>query len=104
MLRFSEDVTFVLTAPPRINRQEGNEVTTVYPVLVLGGGRPTQITVKVPGAPPSLTQGDQVAFSDLLGTLYRGKQDPGNTSQRITFTASRVVRAEGRKIPEGVEI
>jgi len=104
VLRFSEDVTFVLTAAPRMNRDAGNEVVTVYPVMVLGGGRPAQITVKVPGASPPLTQGDQVAFSDLQGNLYRGKQDPGNTSQRITFTASKVVRAEGRKIPEGVEV
>lgn len=109
MLDFKRDAIFILASNPRVERKEvargetGSEVSATYQVMVLGFGRPRHIGVKVQGNPPRLTEGDQLEFTNLTGSLYRGKDDPGNLSTRVTFQASAVARAQGRQVPEGVQ-
>lgn len=111
MLNFDEEATFILSGPPRPVRKTGasasgptEERVAAYPVMVLGFGRPIHISVRVPGDPVRLAEGDTIEFTNLKGRLYRGAGDSGTTAQRISFTASGVARAKGREVPSGVEV
>lgn len=107
MLNFDDEATFILSGPPRPVKKDSadtEERVAAYPVMVLGFGRPIHISVRVPGDPVRLAEGDALEFTNLKGRLYRSASDTGTTAQRVSFLAGGVARASGREIPRGVEV
>jgi hypothetical protein len=102
VLTFDKSVTFLLVNRPlretefgsdKPRHSEDGRALYSYLVMAIGAGRPQLIKVRVPGDPAAVAEGQAIAFKDLTGRLYQGREDNGQTAQRISFSATGAGRA-----------
>jgi hypothetical protein len=99
----ADKVTFVVVDDPRletdfktkaVKKDKNGNSRSIYKVIAHREGQRLQtLNVKVVGEPAAVKVMDKVRFDGLGGFLYKGKDDPGDTSQRISLTAKSVKAA-----------